>query len=1279
MAQIQDTAWDLRLAQGQFKRGKYRAACVAFAKVIETGVNRAEAHRGWGDALAALANYEEAVGHYEAAIQDNPTDDNTYNLWRTALNKLKTPEIAIARLQMIIDCVKDPAAHAQWGALLFELGRHQTAAAEYQKAAPDKNADPKLHVQWGRALAALNQHAEAVDHYQTAIQQGAPDIDAMSFGLLADSLTALGTPQPLVDRLQTIIAPLDRPEAHIWWAEALYRLGRFREATVEYEKTLSKTPDNVAASIGWGRALAALGNLDAAIVQFGATITSGSMAERPSRLSNALKNLPHPELAIARLQKVLDQVDMPQAYGVWGSVLTDLGHYTQAVVEYEKAARDPMDNAWMYVQWGRALAALGQHTQAAWKYIAAIVKDASQYNDLLPNAFSCLSAALQSIQALDLTLTSLQGEIDRLDTPKIYVQWGDLLADHLRRYAAATSEYKKATVKEPDNHLTYHQWGRALAALGRHAEAVIQYQTAIQKAPAVFSGFSDDLIRSLEQIKAREPIMAELQQIVASTDNASIDLIWGQVLHRLGDYEAAARQYDRAALKDPEDPWPHVHLGHARTAQGRHVEAISSYERAITLSSGGHALNAACNALVRPVVHLDDDESTIKGIQAKIDAIDGAYAYYSWANVLSHLGRHGAALEQFHRAVEKNATDARLCADFGVKLIMADRHQEGLAQHKYAADGTPEDSYVHDEWGVSLLRLRQYEDAIDKCRRATELGDAGAYFNWALALGKLGFHQAAIDQYEKCITEKKDDLVLVAYARHNIAYTRREQGEYIDAGKAREVALQAYEKAISQARDYANADFFMYLGSVHEIRQDFPEAEKQYVAGLALNPKHTGLLAALMKLHLYKKEHALRDDQAPEPSTESHWKAWDAYQKARKLLDRQVKELPTASIMLELGLLHFNMGEHEQAEGLFLKALATDSDAPDLYEALGTVCLRIEKFKDALKYFKGATDRDPQNLAFRSKLAEAYLKNNVLDKAEIEYKSVLGVAPNHVDALIGLGNVYTAFGDDLFKNGKFSDAESMFRQAIDHFTQAVSVADLDSGLRRLTPVERAATSHSRGYANVMCYEAQTLTARDQKLLEAALRDFRIIPRKDSNYHKAQRNISKIEERIRPSTLSPARWGAWLITIAAGLIFIGSQVVFYGGKPGLGKTFQITEQSLKALQALQVPDDVVQKLNPLTKDELRPWEAFNRNLKAKLGDKEAAQFGDTIRQHASSPMLRWQEPLETGYYVLLTFGSLLFMISGLYLQQLSKLKVGAIELEKTSEALTKISGSLGITK
>ena len=54
-------------------------------------------------------------------------------------------------------------------------------------------------------------------------------------------------------------------------------------------------------------------------------------------------------------------------------------------------------------------------------------------------------------------------------------------------------------------------------------------------------------------------------------------------------------------------------------------------------------------------------------------------------------------------------------------------------------------------------------------------------------------------------------------------------------------------------------------------------------------------------------------------------------------------------------------------------------------------------------------------------------------------------------------------------------------------------------------------------------------------------------------------------------------------------------------------------------------------------------------------------------------------ISVEYYILLTFGYLLFMVVGLYLPQILKLKVGSIELEKSTVDQIRTSGTLEISK
>jgi hypothetical protein len=147
--------------------------------------------------------------------------------------------------------------------------------------------------------------------------------------------------------------------------------------------------------------------------------------------------------------------------------------------------------------------------------------------------------------------------------------------------------------------------------------------------------------------------------------------------------------------------------------------------------------------------------------------------------------------------------------------------------------------------------------------------------------------------------------------------------------------------------------------------------------------------------------------------------------------------------------------------------------------------------------------------------------------------------------------------------------------------------------------------YSRGYAKVKLYEASK-RPNDEKPLHDALDDLRESYKNDSNNHRANRAIDKLEKRLyhfsRRSALE--RIGPWLLTILSLVVFVLSQSNFFFSIPG--------------------------------------------------------------------------KQIDVGY-VLLTFGSLMFILAGLSLAQLLKLKVAGIELEKSAVDQITTSGGLGISR
>ncbi len=213
-----------------------------------------------------------------------------------------------------------------------------------------------------------------------------------------------------------------------------------------------------------------------------------------------------------------------------------------------------------------------------------------------------------------------------------------------------------------------------------------------------------------------------------------------------------------------------------------------------------------------------------------------------------------------------------------------------------------------------------------------------------------------------------------------------------------------------------------------------------------------------------------------------------------------------------------------------------------------------------------------------------------------------------------LGQVEGYIGrGELYKTMGDAGDPDMYDHAIGMFTGAVKVSDSRGGSKILSNRELAAVLYARGYSRVKLYEA-TKPAPDEQLLRDALADFRLCFRKDSCNLKAKRAQEKLTVR-----LGYTRPQQVFKSLGPVIIFALSLLVF------------VYAQYL-----------------------------FFTGNPAFWNSKEKVR-----------------ESLGGEFYSLLTFGTLIFMVAGLSLPQLLKIKIAGVELEKSSVDQIQPSGKIGI--
>jgi tetratricopeptide (TPR) repeat protein len=201
------------------------------------------AHNNLGSHLYHKGHLEQAMEHYQMAIQLNPNDAEVLSNLGGALDAQGRLEEAIETLRQAIQI--DPNhfdAQYNLGIALADKGRFDEAIANYYRAIQIKPGSASVRNNLGVALFNMGQFDEAIETYRRAIRIKPDYCEAL------DNLgIALATQGRFDEAIETyrraIQVNSNRPETILHLGMTLGRLGRTREAVVQYREALRLNPN----------------------------------------------------------------------------------------------------------------------------------------------------------------------------------------------------------------------------------------------------------------------------------------------------------------------------------------------------------------------------------------------------------------------------------------------------------------------------------------------------------------------------------------------------------------------------------------------------------------------------------------------------------------------------------------------------------------------------------------------------------------------------------------------------------------------------------------------------------------------------------------------------------------------------------------------------------------------------------------------------------------------------------------------------------------------------
>ncbi|MDB4997119.1 MAG: hypothetical protein JWM74_4551, partial [Myxococcaceae bacterium] len=305
--------------------------------------------RALGEVSAAQGSFDEAVQHYQAAIDKDPQDVSTRFRLGVTLRRMRKMELAAAEFDKVLATDKDyPGLAVERGLLYEEAGDVDRALEQFQSALAKAPDDPDLQLRVGAAYAAIGRPADAITILKKVLEKRSNSAEANHYLGRALFLQG-GSKEAEAMRFLKRAVELDpnRAEYHLYvaWAANNAVPAQLGLAKGEIDKALAI--DKLLADGYWQR---------------------GVLERKEGAVEDAIKDLRHAlELRPSR----------SEAHAALGECYEDKNDATTALAEWQKAVAGDERQAFWRFRYGRLLLERGNAAEAV-KHLTFAVTDAEK-------------------------------------------------------------------------------------------------------------------------------------------------------------------------------------------------------------------------------------------------------------------------------------------------------------------------------------------------------------------------------------------------------------------------------------------------------------------------------------------------------------------------------------------------------------------------------------------------------------------------------------------------------------------------------------------------------------------------------------------------------------------------------------------------------------------------------------------------------------------------------------------------------------------------------------
>ncbi len=283
-----------------------------------------------------------------------------------------------------------------------------------------------------------------------------------------------------------------------------------------------------------------------------------------------------------------------------------------------------------------------------------------------------------------------------------------------KRYQSAVDSFTQAVAADPKDYSLHFNLALAYSLMGKHAEAIPEYQKTLELKPGLFEAELNVGISLLREKQAGEAVPYLTDAAAQNPKQYRPSYYLGEALLGAGEPAKAEQAYAAALAIDPKAPAAELGLAHALAKQQRLDDAAAHYKKAAELDARYRddllELGSQYEAANQP-------EQAISIYQ---QFPDNPGAQERLGELLLKAERPADAIPRFEAAVAKSPTEANRAA-LAEAYLKNKQPDQALPVVEQILAADPDNFEIRMLHGRIIRDQRKFSEAAGEFVRATKL------------------------------------------------------------------------------------------------------------------------------------------------------------------------------------------------------------------------------------------------------------------------------------------------------------------------------------------------------------------------------------------------------------------------------------------------------------------------------------------------------------------------------------------------------------------------------